>query len=145
MRRPREYSRNPMFFKIVLPLLAIVAIYYLGRAHAVRQGERALQRAEQGRLPPLPAAPEPFSFAQRFKWGAYALAVLMTLSASWFLYSHLSAGRETVTVTVVNIQTGQQATYRAQAREVHTRSFTTLEGKRITLADMERMEVGGVR
>lgn len=136
-----------MLFKLLIPLLAIAAVYLLGRSHAVRRGEEALRQGRMDRTgSPPPALPAPeggevLPLGVRIKWAIYASAIAVTLSVGWFVYSQYAAGREVVTVTVVNIQSGDQSTYQARAQEVFARSFTTLEGKRITLADLERMEV----
>ena len=42
---------------------------------------------------------------------------------------------------VINANTGEGVTYQARREDVAGRSFRTLDGRRITLADVERMEL----
>jgi hypothetical protein len=42
---------------------------------------------------------------------------------------------------VINIDSGQSATYRAYRGDVEGRRFETLDGRIVTLADAERMEL----
>jgi hypothetical protein len=48
-------------------------------------------------------------------------------------------GREILQVRVVNANTGAEIDYRARRRDVEGRSFRTIEGQVVRLADVERM------
>jgi hypothetical protein len=44
-----------------------------------------------------------------------------------------------VSIQVINATTGQVTTYRARRDEIEGRQFETLDGRRVTLAAVERM------
>ena len=58
-----------------------------------------------------------------------------------WLYLDYEAGREVVTVRVINANTGDVTTYEARRADIGGRRFTTLDGRPITLADVDRMEL----
>jgi hypothetical protein len=61
------------------------------------------------------------------------------------LYLDYQAGREVVSVRVINANTGEATTYMARRADVRGRSFTTLDGRPVTLSDVDRMELGAGR
>jgi hypothetical protein len=68
----------------------------------------------------------------------------MVAGTGLYFYQGWQAGREAVTVRVVNANTGVAVTYRARREDVSGRSFLTLDGRRVTLAEVERLELGDV-
>ncbi|HIJ83312.1 MAG: hypothetical protein HW380_3478 [Magnetococcales bacterium] len=122
-----------MFYKIILPLFLMGVVYFIGRTHANCK-----------RLAELPAS-HPH---QRLVMGqgpvgkiAVILVISTILSASWMVYSYWRGTMQVVEVGVLNVETGKKTVYEAYKGDVHGRIFDTLDGRRVTLADMERMEV----
>ncbi|MBF0109145.1 MAG: hypothetical protein HQL76_08225 [Magnetococcales bacterium] len=122
-----------MFFKIILPLFLLAVVYFVGRAHARR---RDLQYAS------APAFP---SLRENMKGPVGKIAVILVastlLSALWMIFSHWQDNATWVEVRVVDVKSGEKSYYEAQKGQIHGRSFTTRDGRRITLSDVERMEI----
>jgi hypothetical protein len=69
------------------------------------------------------------------------IGILVIASALWIVYEWRSA-HEIVRVRVVNSATGNHSTYEAYRSDVEKRSFRTIDGRRVNLAEVERLEVG---
>lgn len=120
-----------MIGKILLTLTVILGAWLVIRAR-MNRGRPAT--AEATRPPPLvpPTA---------LRAVAYGLvAVLMAGSLMW-LYLDWEAGRGLVTVRVINANTGEETSYQARREDVGGRHFTTLDGRRVNLAEVERMVI----
>ena len=73
--------------------------------------------------------------------GAYLFMVFMVLAASTMIYIEISEGYATVTVHVINTQTGAKSSYQARREDVQASSFTTVDGRKVYVAGIERIEV----
>lgn len=78
---------------------------------------------------------------KRFLQAAVAFMLVMLGAAAVVVYRDISAVPETVTVHVINTQSGEKISYRAIREEIQGDSFTTLDGRRIYVAGVERVEV----
>jgi len=99
-----------------------------------------------GETAPVPSA----SYAPPLPRGAlkavaYGLLVTSVAGSLVWLYLDYEAGREVVTVRVINANTGAVTSYRARRADVKGRRFITLDGRPVTLADVDRMELGAAR
>lgn len=65
----------------------------------------------------------------------------MLAGTGLYLFEGWEAGRRPMTVRVINANTGAVVTYQVSPKDMTGRSFRTLDGRRVTLADVERMEV----
>ena len=72
---------------------------------------------------------------------AFAFMFLMVLAAGVIVFFELQDDYETVTVHVINSETNARMSYEAQRQDVTENSFTTLEGRKVFVADVERVEV----
>jgi hypothetical protein len=120
-----------MLGKILLTLAVILGAYAVIRARLRDAGERP-----QPQAPPALANPIPPGALRPL---AYGLVAVMVAGSLLWLYLDWEASREVVAVKVINANTGAVSTYRARRAEVQGRHFTTLDGRRVTLADVERM------
>lgn len=73
------------------------------------------------------------------KLAAYGLVVLMLLGTVLYLFQDWQQAREIVQLQVVNVYTGEVEHYQAQRSDIAQRSFVTLDGRRIRIAEMERL------
>ncbi|MEO5366143.1 MAG: hypothetical protein H7831_07265 [Magnetococcus sp. WYHC-3] len=119
-----------MLWKILLPLLAVGAIYFTGRVHAARA------------RPPGPTEPdaEP-GLSAMVRRVALALVLCGVGLAGWFYYDYWRDTHLVVRVRVINTQSGAAQSFDAYQGQVHQRSFVTLDGRHINLSDIERMEI----
>jgi cell division septal protein FtsQ len=72
---------------------------------------------------------------------AFAFMFLMVLAAGVIVFYELQDDYETVTVHVINSETNTRTSYQAQRQDVTQDSFTTLEGRQVFVADIERVEM----
>lgn len=70
---------------------------------------------------------------------AYGFVGLLVLGTATLLIQRWDHARERVVVEVVNANTGQVSIYQARRGDVRDRSFVTVDGQRVTLADVERL------
>jgi len=120
-----------MFAKILLTLVVILGAYAVIRARMRQDGGSESARSAPASMPLIPPG--------TVRAVSYGLIAVMVLGSLLWLYLDWEAGREVVTVQVINANTGGIATYRARRADVAGRHFTTLDGRRVTLADIERM------
>jgi hypothetical protein len=126
-----------MLGKIVLTLAVIIGAYLVIRARMLRGNRPDATPAPAPRPPLLPAG------AARAL--AYGLVSVMVAGSLMWLYLDWEKDHEIVAVQVINANTGVVTDYRARRQDVEGRQFTTLDGRRVTLADVERLvlESGG--
>jgi ABC-type Fe3+ transport system permease subunit len=120
-----------MLTKIILTLLVIVgALWFVSNQ---RRGDRqqvlaiASKKEQQNR--------------QMLQRGTYVFMAIMLLAAAVMIYVELSDSATTVTVHVVNTQTGTRTSYQARREDIQAGSFTTLDGRSVYVAGVERIEV----
>ncbi len=126
-----------MFGKIFLTAVVILGAYLVIRTRVHRGREVAAAPHAPAREPLLPSG--------TLKVVAYGLVVVMTAGSLLWLYLDYEAGREVVTVRIINANTGDATTYMARRANVKGRQFTTLDGRPVTLSDVDRMELGAGR
>jgi hypothetical protein len=102
-------------------------------------------RNRQKRMSAPPPAPR-LQVAARdgvnpWKWAGYLLVVVMILGSGLFLYAEWQDRYRVVTVGVVNTQTGERIEYQARRMDVEDRRFVTLDGREVSVADTERIEL----
>lgn len=121
-----------MFGKILLTIAVILGAYHVIRARMRYDRESTANPSS----PPPPLVPPGI-----LKAIAYGLVTAMVAGSLLWLYLDYQAGREVVTVRIINATTGSVTTYEARRADVEGRRFTTLDGRPITLADVDRMEL----
>jgi hypothetical protein len=72
---------------------------------------------------------------------AFAFMFLMVLAAGFIVFFELKGDYETVTVHVINSETNSRTSYQAQRQDVTEDSFTTIKGRKVFVADVERVEM----
>lgn len=76
---------------------------------------------------------------------AVAAVVLMLLASGFLLYEHWRDSTEVIFIRVVDAGSGRAAEYQAQRGDIQAREFLTTDGRRIVLAETERLETSTVR
>lgn len=77
--------------------------------------------------------------------GAWTFMALMVLAAVVMMSVDLWDQNTVVTVHVINTQSGVRTSYQARREDVQSNSFTTLEGRKIFSAGIERIEIEAPR
>ncbi len=75
-----------------------------------------------------------------FRFVAYAFIVLMLISSTAMVYHRWQQGQTLVTVRVINTRTGTTTNYQAKRVDIERHTFITAEGKKVIVADVERIE-----
>ena len=120
-----------MLTKIILTLLVIVGCFWF-----------ASSKREQNRQPLLVvASKQDLQRKAMLRRGAYTFMVVMVLAALTMIYVEISDRQTTVTVHVINTQTGARSSYQARREDIQTSNFTTVEGRQVYVAGIERIEV----
>ena len=120
-----------MLTKLILTLLVIVGCFWF-----------VSSKREQNRQPLLIVASKKDQQRKAMLLrGTYFFMFIMVLAASVMFYIELSDNYTTVTVHVINTQTGAISSYQARREDVQASSFTTLEGRKVYVAGIERIEV----
>ena len=116
-----------MLLKILL-----TAVVILGAMLMLRK------RAQQ---PVAPRASQPKPPASRLPhYAAYGLVSIMLAGALYFVYLEWEESYQVVTVRVIDTRSGNAVYYEAYKGDVAARSLLTLDGKMVSLAEVERME-----
>lgn len=121
---------SPMFGKMLLTAAVILGAYLVLRTR-IQRGREVAAVHQVSREPLIPAT--------TFKAIAYGLVTVMVAGSLLWLYLDWEQGRDLVTVQVINANTGDIVTYQSRRDDVKGRRFTTLDGRTVTLADVERM------
>lgn len=136
-----------MFTKILLTVGVIVAVALYLRARDAAEDDAGANSAPgsalgstAGRAADSAAARKPTP--ANHKLTAIVLLALLGLGGIFF-YLRWSEAQRLVTLRVVNSSSGEVIEYRAFANQLDGRTFVTADGRRITLADVERMELLG--
>ncbi len=76
---------------------------------------------------------------------AFAAVVLMLLGSTYLLYEHWRDSSEVIFIRVVDAPSGRATEYRAQRGDIEDREFVTTDGRRVVLAETERLETSTIR
>ncbi|VAX10384.1 hypothetical protein MNBD_GAMMA26-164 [hydrothermal vent metagenome] len=122
-----------MLLKILLTLAVIFGALLVLR--------RRTCQVQQSQMPhkPQPAAPK--SLMAHFV--AYGMVIVMLAGACFFIYLEWVDSYQVVNVQVIDTRTGHVTSYQARRSDVGERGFQTVDGRTVSLAEVERMELGG--
>jgi uncharacterized protein HemX len=129
-----------MLTKILITALVIVLAFAIGGARA----RQATVRRSTGQAPartPSGSGPGSRFEAALPKLAAYGVIVILLLGVAGYLFMNWQDEHRELTVRVINTQSGQTTRYLVEKRALKGRSFETIDGRTVTLADTERMEV----
>ena len=125
-----------MIGKIFFTLAVILLVALIWRTRSPRPAA--------GQAPPRLVNP-PLSRRSPVRALAVAAVVLMLLASGYLLYEHWRDGSEVIFIKVVDAGSGRTAEYRAQRGDIQDREFMTTDGRRIVLAETERLETSTIR
>ncbi len=119
-------------------IIAIALLFAGSKARDRRVQEQAPRRVTG------PAEPPPTVAAglKPARYLAYGLLGIMLLGSGSFIFLEWRDQYRVVSVRVTNTNTGRSETFRARRGDVEDRAFETLDGRRIVLSDVERLELG---
>lgn len=115
----------PMLTKILFTLAVIAGVVMLVRLR---------NRAVPGR------ATAPDESEHGFRWLALVAVGLMIIGSAYFIWQTWRDASEVMVLRVVDTRSGQVTEYQAYRSDLDGRTFRTVDGRRITLAETERLE-----
>ena len=117
--------------KLLLTALVIAGAVMAVRIRKRDLGSRSAPQSIVGkRRSPLP------------RIAAAAVVLLMLAGAGLYLYLEWRDATRVVVVRVIEAGGGREVSYQAYRGDVEGRTFTTIDGRLIRLAETERMELG---
>ena len=122
-----------MFMKLLLTALVIAGAMFALRLRR----RRSLAIAE-----PRPALPLPARRSPLLRLAAYGSLAIMLGGAGLYLYHQWRDAYQVVTVRVIDSRSGKATVYQAYKGDVEGRSFQTVDGRSVALAEVERLELG---
>lgn len=124
-----------MLGKILFTLAVVVVVALLWRTRSQHR-------------PPIVVEPRLVNPPRRH-WPIRGLALavvgVMLAASVYLLYEHWRDGSEVIFIRVVDAGTGRSAEYQAQRGDIGDREFTTTDGRRVVLAETERLETSTIR
>jgi hypothetical protein len=121
-----------MITKLLLTLGVILAAWLVLRNRQKRMDAVASEQC-------LESAPA--NHKNPWKLAGYVLIGVMILGSGLFLYAEWQDRYRVVSVNVVNTQTGETTLYLARRMDVEDRHFVTLDGREVSVSDIERIEL----
>jgi hypothetical protein len=125
-----------MLGKLLITTAVVLAVYLALRARGPdSQGDHAQESAARSGKPSLfnPGA---------IKLTAYALLATMLIGSAFYVVQSWQQRRQVVRVDVVNPYNGRVQSFEARRGDVDDRTFLTLDGRRIRIAETERLVIG---
>ncbi len=121
-----------MLLKILLTVAVVLVAALVLR--------RRMHRLQQTVAPAPSRAKAPLRLPH---YAAYGLVSIMLAGALYFTYLEWEDSYQIVTVRVIDTRSGNAVNYEAYKGDVAARSLLTLDGKMVSLAEVERMEFVG--
>lgn len=129
-----------MITKILFTITVVVGVMLFFRMKSANRQDDPSATQRGGRSTKAKPA-EPSEGEKMFRQGAWLFMILMGISALVMVVYELGSQYATVNVHVVNTQTGARVSYQAEQKDIKSNQFTTLEGRTIYIADIERIEI----
>ncbi|MCW8848205.1 MAG: antitermination protein NusG, partial [Sedimenticola sp.] len=127
-----------MFLKLLLTALVIFGALFTLRMRNQRNLNAPVAAARVANSP----RNQPREVRRLPRLLAAGAVLLMLIGMSLYLYHQWSDAYRVVSVRVIDSRSGQSASYQAYKGDIDGRTFTTIDGRVVTLAEVERMEMG---
>jgi hypothetical protein len=128
-----------MLGKFLITVAVIYIAYLVVRSRyqrSVPQEQTRTRRANTG---------DPFHSRGAIKAGAYAVVLVMLFGSGVYLFQSWDREHQVVEVQVVNPYNGDVQRYEARRGDIEGRTFRTLDGRLIRIAEMERLVINETR
>jgi len=122
-----------MFMKLLLTLVVIA-----GAVVAVKLRYRP-PPATAVVVPPLRAVKTKSPLP---RIAAYGVVMISLAGAGYYIFHQWQDAYRLVSVRVIDTRSGNSVVYEAYKGDVEGRSFRTVDGRTVTLAEVERLELG---
>lgn len=120
-----------MLTKVLLTLSVIVICIWLISARRDNPGVKSRSVVSKQTL----------ARQKQFRQAAWVFMGVMIIAAVTMMVVELWDKNTLVTVHVINTQSGERISYQARREDVQGNSFTTVEGRKVFTAGVERIEI----
>ncbi len=117
----------------MLTKLLFTALIIAGAIFAARH-QRQPERSSGTRKPAATPAVSP-------RYIAYGIVVIIVATTGVLSFFQWQDTQTVITIRVINSRTGENTTHQAHKGRLGTRSFETLDGRMVTVADVDRIEI----
>ena len=126
----KNLTIKSMLTKILftIAVIIVVLIVYQSRFKPTSQSSKRVQTPD----------PSPFKPS---KWVIYSIVGVLAVASSVVYFFKWQADNTVITIRVVSTQEEQATTYKALQKDIKGRTFTTLDGRLVTLGDADRIEL----
>ena len=126
----KNLTIKSMLTKILFTIAVIIVVLfvYQARFKATIQPNKRVK------------TPEPSSFKPS-KWVIYSIAGVLAVASGVVYFFKWQADNTVINIRVVSTQEEQATTYKARQKDIKGRTFTTLDGRLVTLGDADRIEL----
>ena len=69
------------------------------------------------------------------------IALIVIAGVAYLVFSEVADVQREITVDVINTRTGESVRYKVQKGDIRGRTFRTVDGRTVTVADVERIEI----
>lgn len=115
-------------FLFTIAVIVVVLLVYQARFRPVSQ---AVQKAKHNTA--FPNKPS--------KWVVYTVAGILAVSSGVVYFFKWQSDNTILTIRVINAQQEEPFSYKARQKDIKGRTFTTLDGRVVTLGDSDRIEL----
>ncbi len=119
-----------MLTKILFTIVVIIVVLLVYQAR-FRPVSQAVKKAKNEVILPHKTS----------KWVLYTVAGILAASSGVVYYFKWQADNSILTIRVINAQQEQPSSYQARQKDIKGRTFTTVDGRMVTLGDADRIEL----
>ena len=119
-----------MLTKILFTVIVIVIVLLVYQTR-FRPVARTVQRIRPGDS----------TFVKPSKWVIYSVVFVLALASGVVYFFKWRADNTVLTIHVITTEQESPAIYKALQKDVKGRTFTTLDGRLVTLGDSDRIEI----
>lgn len=119
----------------------LITAVVIGIAYLVLRSRSSGTPSVEDGDPASPGRKRPLIPTEALKTAAYAVFGIMITGSALYLYQSWERQHQVVDVQVVNPYNGQVQHYEARRGDFNERSFRTLDGRLIRIAEMERLVI----
>ncbi len=83
------------------------------------------------------------TFVKPSKWVIYSVVIVLALASGVVYFFKWQNDNSIITIHVVSVDQEEPAIYKALQKNIKGRTFTTLDGRMVTLGDSDRIEILG--
>ena len=120
-----------MLTKLLFTAITIFLILVMFKVIKIKPLPRGDQKKETGDS----------TFLKPSKWVLYSVIIVLLMVASVFGVLKWRADNTVITIHVVSAEQENPAVYQALRKKIKGRTFTTLDGRLVTLGDSDRIEI----